>query len=94
MATTRASIHKRAAFACSALPILKKWSPPQTRSCGAKDFRCKSSPNGHSEFSREIVGGDHDPLHTYMVVVGHGFLIDLSRISGELWDQNNVASCA
>jgi hypothetical protein len=34
------------------------------------------------------------PPHTYMVVAGHGFLIDLSRISGELWDQNNVASCA
>jgi hypothetical protein len=34
----------------------------------------------------EIVGGDHDPPHTYMVVAGHGFLIDLSRIAGELWD--------
>jgi hypothetical protein len=42
----------------------------------------------------EIVNGDHDPLHTYMVVAGHGFHIDLSRISGELWDQNSVASCA
>ena len=42
----------------------------------------------------EIVGGDHDPPHTYMVVAGHGFLIDLSRVAGELWDQNNVASCA
>jgi hypothetical protein len=42
----------------------------------------------------EIVGGDHDPAHTYMVVAGHGFLIDLSRVAGELWDQNNVASCA
>jgi hypothetical protein len=37
---------------------------------------------------------DHDPPHTYMVVAGHGFLIDLSRVSGELWNQNNVASCA
>jgi hypothetical protein len=42
----------------------------------------------------EIVGGDHDPPHPFMVVRGHGFLIDLSQISGELWDQNNVASCA
>jgi hypothetical protein len=29
-----------------------------------------------------------------MVVRGHGFLIDQSRISGELWDQNNVAPLA
>ena len=42
----------------------------------------------------EIVGGDHDPPHTYMVVAGHDFLIDLSRVAGELWDQNNVACCA
>jgi hypothetical protein len=42
----------------------------------------------------EIVDGDHDPPHTYMVVAGHGFLIDLSRVAGELWNQNNVAACA
>jgi hypothetical protein len=42
----------------------------------------------------EITGGDHDPPHPFMVVAGHGFLIDLSRVAGELWDQNNVASCA
>jgi hypothetical protein len=30
----------------------------------------------------EIVNGDHDPPHAYMVVAGHGFLIDLSRASG------------
>ena len=29
--------------------------------------------------------GDYDPPHTYMVVAGHGFLIDLSRVAGELW---------
>jgi hypothetical protein len=42
----------------------------------------------------EITGGDHDPPHPFMVVRGHGFPIDLSQVSGELWDQNNVASCA
>jgi hypothetical protein len=42
----------------------------------------------------EITRGDDDPPHPFMVVRGHGFLIDLSRIFGELWDQNNVASCA
>jgi len=34
----------------------------------------------------EIVNGDHDPPHTYMVVAGHGFHIDLSRVYGELCD--------
>jgi hypothetical protein len=42
----------------------------------------------------EITEDDHDPPHPFMVVRDHGFLIDLSRISAELWDQNNVASCA
>jgi hypothetical protein len=40
-----------------------------------------------------ITEDDHDPPHPFMVVRGHGFLFDLLRISGELWDQNNVASC-
>ncbi len=42
----------------------------------------------------KIVGGDHDPPHPFMVVARQGFHIDPSRVSGELWDQNNVASCA
>jgi hypothetical protein len=41
-----------------------------------------------------VTGGDHDPPHTFMVVRGHGFHVDLSHVSRELWDQNNVASCA
>ncbi len=34
----------------------------------------------------EIASGDHDPPHTYTVVAGHGFHIDLSRVYGELCD--------
>jgi hypothetical protein len=34
---------------------------------------------------RCLVRGDHDPPHPFMVVRDHGFLIDLSRVSGELW---------
>jgi hypothetical protein len=39
-------------------------------------------------------GGDHDPPHSFMVVLGHGFHVDLTHVSVELWDQNNVAACA
>jgi hypothetical protein len=40
----------------------------------------------------QITEDDHDPPHPFMVVRGHGFLIDLSRVSGELCDQNLSAN--
>jgi hypothetical protein len=46
------------------------------------------SLDGAAVLQPKVTGGDHDPPHPFMVVRGHGFLIDLSRISGELWDQN------
>ena len=38
------------------------------------------------EIARDIGYLTHDPPHTYMVVAGHGFHIDLSRVYGELCD--------
>jgi hypothetical protein len=33
-----------------------------------------------------ITAGAHDPPHPFMKMGQHGFLIDLSRVAGALWD--------
>ncbi len=36
--------------------------------------------------SIEIINGDHEPPHPFIVVNRHGMHVDLSKVDGNLWD--------